>query len=583
MVRTITYPLLFFCSLFIVNTGTTIAQSWEWLSTAGGFKSDKATTIALDDAGNTYITGYYNEEADFGPINTGFSFQQSKEVFVAKLDPQGNFLWATNALNYYDDRGLGLCLDPQGNAYVTGTCWGGLDWPPLNVYNSTSYTDQIFVTKIDPSGNVIWMKNAGVDQTGFLYSDDHGHDIISDSQGNLFVTGFVTNNTNSQQNAQFDAINIPLNSADTLGFVAKLSNDGVWQWVETFGGIYQYRDNGIGIDDEDNVYVAGGFKGTRTFGTDVLNSNYGSLDIFVVKYDNAGNYQYVVQVGDSLDDRADGITYGNDGHMYVTGEFRGEVYFGTDDLNNYGDPDDKDIFVSKMTKDGEWIWATKAGSKKGSDRGIGICANDQGNIFVSGQFRDVAKFGSIEVDAGADSIQFYVAMINSAGLWQWVLDGGGPYKDRAASVACDNDCNLYVTGYFYSTATVDTFSLSANGLNDIFIGKIVDACDGNSPPPGPEPEPEDSCAIVSLNVFSPNNDNVNDLLVFSEYCNIESTIVILNRWGNIVYESDDILLPWDGTDQFGNTVQDGVYFYQIDLQYSFGVTDQKSGFITVVR
>ena len=68
-------------------------------------------------------------------------------------DSNGNFLWVKNGVNYYDDRGLGLCVDPVGNVYVTGTCWGGLDWGALSVYNSTSYTDQIFVVKFSGTAN----------------------------------------------------------------------------------------------------------------------------------------------------------------------------------------------------------------------------------------------------------------------------------------------------------------------------------------------------------------------------------------------------------------------------------------------
>ena len=575
---------LLFIALCISNV--TNAQSWEWLVKAGGLKSDKGTTIVTDPDGNIFITGYYNEQADFGPFNTGFSFQSSKETFIAKLDPQGNFLWVKNGINYYDDRGLGLCVDPQGNVYVTGTCWGGLQWGSLNVYNPSSYTDQIYITKLDTDGNEIWMKNAGVEAGSGWYNDDHGQDLVSDSQGNIFVTGFISNNDFTPNTAYFDAIQIPLDANDSLAYVAKLSNDGDWQWVEVFDGIYGYRDNGIGMDEEDNVYVAGGFKGTSDIGGTILNSTYGSLDIYVAKWDNDGNFQFVEQIGDSLDARADQIAYGNDGHMYVTGEFRTEVFFGTDDLNNYGSPGDKDIFVSKMTKDGDWVWATKAGSKKSGDRGMGICANNQGNIFVSGQYRGNAKFGDIEVDAGTDSTQLYVAMINTDGVWQWVLEGGGPFNDRAASVAVDSACNVYITGFFKQDMALDTFSLVSSGTNDndLFVAKVVDACEGNgNPPPPPVDDEEDVFNFQPTNIFTPNSDGTNDLLVFCDGCNIKGEVVILNRWGNVVFETNDITIPWDGNNKSGQPVVDGTYYYHIEVQYKTGQKEVKSGFITLMH
>lgn len=562
--------------LHTILSGMLNAQELEWIVSAGGLKSDKATTIAVDAEGNSFITGYYNEQAQFGPHDTGFSFSSSKEAFVAKIDPDGNFLWVRNGLNYYDDRGLGLCLDPEGNVYVTGTCWGGLQWGSLNVYNSTSYTDQIFVVKLDTDGNEIWMKNAGTDNPGFHYSDDHGQDIISDSQGNLFVTGFLSNNTSGTQDAIFDAINITLDAADSVAFLAKLTNDGVWQWVEIFDGIHGYRDNAVGVDDDDNVYVVGGFAGTSTFGTETITSVYDSEDIYVVKYSNDGVFQYVRTVGDSLADRADGITYGYDGHMYLTGEFRGEVYFGTDDLNNYGSPEDKDIFVSKMSKDGDWIWATKAGSTKGGDRGIGICANEEGNIYVVGQYRGDAQFGDHQTYMGEDSTQMYVALINQEGKWQWVLDGGGPMHDRFASVACDKNCNIYFTGYYKNNMQFDTFSLTSNGGNDMVIGKMSNVCQG-------EEEQEPDISYTPTNVFSPNDDGVNDILTFGNLEGAEGELIILNRWGNVVYQSTNISQGWNGQLSNGEKASDGVYFYKLKIQYPDLMTETKSGFISLVR
>ena len=291
-------------------------------------------------------------------------FLQNKEAYAQKLIPVS---WVRNGLNYFDDRGLGLCVDPAGNVYVTGTCWGGLEWGSLNVYNSTSYTDQIFVIKLDTDGNEIWMKNAGIDETGFPYNDDHGQELISDDQGNIYLTGFISNNDNSPRDAKFDSIIISVAGNDSLAFLAKLSNDGDWQWVETFGGIVDHRDNAMGIDDEANLYVTGGYTDTKTFGTSTVTSN-GLTDIFVVKYDSSGNFQWVQTAGSSLKDRGNAIAYCNDGNIYVTGEFRDSCDFGSNNLNNYGGPNGRDIFVAQISKNGDWGWASKAGSKKGSDR-----------------------------------------------------------------------------------------------------------------------------------------------------------------------------------------------------------------------
>lgn len=570
-------------------------QTTEWIINAGLMGSDKGTTIKVDAAGYTYITGYYNEEANFGPLYTGYSFDSSKEVYVAKIDPAGNYVWVKNGINYYDDRGLGLCLDPMGNVYVTGTCWGGLDWGALSVYNSSSYTDQIFVIKLDNNGNELWMKNAGnsdgsigsgTNENGLpqtLYQDDHGQDLISDSQGNIYVTGFLSNVDGAPHDAMFDALIVPIPAFDSIAFLGKLDNDGNWQWVRTFEGIHQHRDNAVAVDNDDNVYVTGGFVGTKTFGTSSITSA-GGEDIYVVKYDSDGNFMQVSQAGGLRDDRGDAITFGNDNTMYIGGEFRDTAYFDAQYLNNYGSAGGRDGFVARMAKDGQWLWATKAGSKKGKDRVTGLCANDQGNIFVSGQFSSDASFGLFPISSNGDSVQAFIAGLDTLGNWHWVRGGGGPDFDRAASVDV-NGCDVYFTGYFTNTMTFDGQSIAPSQGKDIFNGKITDACFSSTPPepPAPEEPEEPHCDLLLTNVFTPNGDDVNDVLYFSESCNMDGSVLIFNRWGEVVWETTDLLQGWDGKSRLGQPVKDGTYFYTIEVREQLGGVEKNSGFITLVR
>ncbi|MFN5416921.1 MAG: hypothetical protein ACK5B9_07680, partial [Flavobacteriia bacterium] len=380
--------------LFLICLGLNFhffAQNWDWAIHAGGTTSDKGNAIVTDANGFSYVTGYFNEAADFGAFNMPLIDEHSKEVFIAKIDPLGNYVWVQRGSNHYDDRGLGICLDPMGNVYVTGTCWGGIIFGSLNEYNSTSWTDQIFLLKLDNDGNFVWLRNAGND-TG----DDHGYDLVSDPAGNIYVTGFVSDycfGNNGPSVAQFGSVTLPLAYGDSLGFVAKISNDGVWQWAQSFGGVDGERDNRIAIDQANNVYVAGGYYGSKNFGSSLANSE-GGVDIFVTKYDSNGNFQYVRTTGSAYDDRANDITVDMNNDIYITGEFRDKVPFATDTINNNGGPNGRDIFVSKMDVNGNWKWATKAGSNFGDERGSGIITNNKHNIFVTGQFKGDANFGS---------------------------------------------------------------------------------------------------------------------------------------------------------------------------------------------
>lgn len=473
---------------FLVFT-TTFSQSWQWAQRAGGTGSDKATDLDIDANGNTYIGGYYNVgqpasfQATFGAITPSLNASSwGKEGFLAKIDKAGNWQWVTSALGGYDDRILGVCVDKiNSSVYTTGTFW---DWGGFNSLafgtcsintTASSGNDQIFIGKTNLNGNCQWLLSAGCED-----GDDHGYDAITDPQGNVYVTGFVSNLYSlSPASAVFGTFSVTLNYDDSLLFLAKISPTGVFQWVRSFGNCDGERDNRLAIDNANNVYVAGGFHGTQSFGTTTLSSTNNGIDIFVTKYDQFGNHIWAKRAGGILDDRANGITVDpTTQKIYVTGEFRDYAYFDLDTINNNGGPNGRDIFVAKMNTSGNWLWAKKAGSKSGDERGNSICSNNKGNIFVTGQFVDTAKFGPIVtlISNPTTTVDAFVAAIDSLGKWQWALKGGGVNEDRGNSIACDDSCYLYTAGYYQGPVTFGANNLAAYGSKDIYAARISNAC-----------------------------------------------------------------------------------------------------------
>lgn len=572
------FLILVLCSFSPVSL---LSQSWDWAIKGGGNLSDKASDVVMDGAGNTYVTGYYNEEADFGSIHIPFSNPHSKEVFIAKIDPNGNYLWVKNGTNYYDDRGLGMCLDENDNIYITGTCWGSISFGSLFASLPSSYTDNIFVLKLDSNGNFIWLDVVGTD-----VGDDHGHDVASDKNGNIYVTGFISAfcfGANGPSTAEFGP-HITASPNDSLAFLAKISTAGAWQWVRTFDGEDQQKDNRVAVDEYGNPYVVGGFRNTVNFGANTLTTT-GGQDVFVTKYDASGNHLFARSGGGVLDDRGDGIAIGADKHVYITGEFKDKAGFGLDSVNNNGGPNGRDIFVARMDFNGNWKWVKKAGSSSGSDRGTAVATNKNHNIFISGQFRGNASFGStINLDAGTDSVQAFVAAIDTLGKWRWALQGGGIYEDRATSVFADSNCNLVSCGYYVENASFGSTTLPGSFKKDLYITKIADPCFGYPENPQPPIVDEEQCSILETNVFTPNGDGVNDDFVFTANCNVkELSLKVFNRWGNVVFESSDPTAVWDGKDLLGAQVVDGVYFYMIEYSFQNGNKQSYQGYLHVNR
>lgn len=573
----------FIAALFACCNLSAQAPVWNWAVNCGNTSSDKALDVQVADDGYVYSCGYFNDNGIFGPIQLTPN-AVSKEAFLTKLDSSGNFIWARSGGGYFDDRALGLTIDPQGNIIITGTFWSNISFGSYTLGGSA---DHVFVVKYDPAGNIIWA-TAGGGQ-----GDDHGYDMVTDSAGNIFITGYLSTHYGPPVcNSMFGSLP-PFSYTDSIAFVARMSSAGQWVWVKTFDGTDVQRDNDIAIDSAGNVYVCGGFYGTnRQFGSASINSVAGSRDIYVVKYDANGNFIWVKSTGDSLDDRANGIIVGADQKLYITGEFRDHVPFGPDTLNNNGGPNGKDIFVAKMDLDGNWIWAKKAGSNSGSESGRAIVENNKHNIFITGQCKGNVNFGNdTSFSTGTDSVQIFVAGIDTTGDWKWAVQCGGAIEDRGYGITTDSACRIYFCGYFdWAPASFGPNTVTSYGAKDGFIARLSETCfdyEEDSiiivPPPPPSPSPGD-CPLAISNIYSPNGDGINDVLTIQNDTCIEyGSWYIYNRWGNLVYYTTELQAGWPATDNSGKPVSEGVYYYILDVVKTGPEHEILKGFIHVIR
>ncbi len=323
--------------------------SFVWAKGIGGTKIDIVTGVAVDSSG-IYITGWFGDIVDFDPGPSAMNLTSAGEddIFVSKLDQNGNFVWAKSMGSGMDDNGWGLDLDKNGNVYLTGYFTGLVDFDPgIGVKNlaSAGNTD-IFVAKFGNTGNFIWAENMG----GAYF--DHGYDIALDSDDNIFVTGTF------QNIADFDpgASEFMLASAgnDDI-FITKLNNNGGLIWAEDMGGTADDTAWRIVADRNSYVYVTGYFNGTADFDPGIGISNLtssGSTDIFIVNVKSDGSFMWAKGIGGVGDDYGYSIAVDTSGYIYVTGSFRGTTDFdpgvGVSNLTSSGY---YDIFLLKLERD----------------------------------------------------------------------------------------------------------------------------------------------------------------------------------------------------------------------------------------
>ena len=158
-----------------------------WAVSIGNTQDDYGHSIALDAAGNVYVTGTFEGTVDFDPGagTANYTSNGLEDIFTLKLDANGNFVWANSFGGTMSDVSNSIALDGMDNVYTTGKFEGTIDLDPsAGTSNFTSNgASDIFVQKLDAAGSFIWANSIG----GTL--GDNSQSIDTDAAGNVFITG----------------------------------------------------------------------------------------------------------------------------------------------------------------------------------------------------------------------------------------------------------------------------------------------------------------------------------------------------------------------------------------------------------
>lgn len=539
-----------FLFLIFLNISTTFSQQkFVWAKAMGSGQDDFGNAIAVDLSGNIYTTGRFNSTADFDPDTTVYNLTStgSIDIFISKLDINGNFVWAKKIGGTNLDEGYGLKLDHNGNIYVTGYFRNTADFDPgSGVYNltasaSASAGPDFFVLKLDANGDFVWAKSFGV--SGW----DVGQSLTVDAMGNVIITGYYRGVVDFDPGVGI--YTLPGNSSNDCIFVLKLDTNGDFIWAKSMHGNNHASALSIACDKQENIYLTGSFSGNIDFNPDTSGAYFltsgGAKDVFLCKLTQNGNFIWTKKMGGSGDDFGTSIAFDSFNNVYTTGNFRG----GNADFNpgggiNYLNAQGQnDVFILKLDSGGIFVWAKQFGGV-GYDFGTSIQIDEDDNIYTFGHFWNTVDFDpGTGVDTlsalGGNPEDIFIQKLNNNGDYVWAKRIGDLSNDKCRAATIGPNANLYLTGEFKTTVDFDPdtgiTNLTAKGGTDIFVLKLscnsyktmsISACDSYVSPSGNYTWYSSNTYLDSL----PNFDGCDSLITIN--LTIDTVDLSINEVGN---------------------------------------------------
>ena len=421
-----------------------------------------------DSEGNHYITGSFRNAATFGNFTLP-SNGSSSDVFVAKQDANGEFLWAVRAGNPLTDENSrpSIALDSSGNVLISGDFDGTAQFGGISL---TSAGDRdAFVAKLDgTTGQFLWASQYGNNER------DVGYGLAVDQLGNVIVSG--------------GSGVVPNDGKTPTLFITKLDTNGSTQWTKTVSGGMTATLDSVAIDAAGAIYAGGRFRGTLNFKTGALvsaaylvaSSGYSSTDGLIFKLDPNGNSLWARSVVGDTFTRVTDIVVGPDQQLYVSGSFEGKVNFAgnTTELQSAGSID---AYVAKLdAMTGGTTWAQRFGGP-GPDVNYGgpyLAFDPQGNLNIAGTYRETANFGMQTLTNDNSFQNAFVAKLSTTGTFlaaHRVVTGVSTGNDTTSVMVnglnIDPAGNTYIAGSFLIASNVS----SPNGMilapQKTFLGK----------------------------------------------------------------------------------------------------------------
>jgi hypothetical protein len=436
------------------------------------FGHDSGYTVAIDRSNNVVVMGEFTGTLNAG--STSLQSQGSSDVFIAKLTPNGEFLWAIQIGGVGLDNSAAIGTDESGDVYAAGKFSGTAGFSGTQA-TSRGESDIFLAAYSGEDGSLRWLRTFGSS------SPDVGSGVAVTADGGVILAGSF------QQSVDFGGG--PLASAGSYDIVLAgfAASNGAHRWSRRFGMTSAEQVSAIAVAGN-RLFASGHFDGQTEVGSGTLTTN-GLIDSFVAAFDaRDGRPLWSKSIGGTGHDVSYGVAASRDGDAIVIGYyalFGGPVDFGGGAVDAVGGAD---AFIAVYRgSNGAYVWARGFGGIA-DDHVRSVATDSFGNISVTGYFQLESDFGGEPLVSGGQ-LDIMLAQYSPSGDHLWSHAYGGVIGDQGLGIAVDSANDVVATGNVGYEVNFGGGWLYTQGLSTPFLVKLSSGAPPASPTPVPSRTP----------------------------------------------------------------------------------------------
>ena len=420
----------------------------NWTQNVGGYFNDFAAELCVDYDGNLWGIGYVDGAVD------NLAHHGQDDVFLFKMDAQGNLLWQTVFGSTYKDRGHSLAIDAHNNCWISGY-FNDTIVIESDTLISSGYTDA-FLIKFSPSGQLLWhttLGSSGFEQGQQLAIRDHA----------VYWTGFFQGNHSIGGNSLIEATNIDL-------FLIKLDTSGNFIWSKQWGCPTVESILGINIHSNGNIAVLSNFRDAVLIEGDTI-WGYTTSNTLLTHFNPTGHLLWTYSIGGT----GAHVIYDDIGNLYLAGSYQYSIEINGQTI---APQEEFDAYLLALDHQGNYLWSNLL---QGTDLIIAtdlLWHSNRQELYVCGIYQGTIYYGNDSLARSSDGPRhidddIFLMVFDGQGTLLHSQRFGNNDSDWAAALTLDTATEaLYLLGSYNSGTTIGNDTIYAMGGSDLFVAQF---------------------------------------------------------------------------------------------------------------